>query len=96
MLKNHTTPYHIAIAGTGYVGLSLAVLLSQHNVVTAVDVIEEKVKRLNAWGSPIQDEYIERYLAEAKETKIKSDSNLRWQIGVRKRRFCYNSRSDQL
>jgi len=54
----------IAVAGTGYVGLSLAVLLSQHNDVTAVDILPEKVEKLNAWQSPIQDEYIERYLAE--------------------------------
>ena len=54
----------IAIAGTGYVGLSLAVLLSQHNDVTAVDIIPEKVAMLNKWQSPIQDEYIEKFLAE--------------------------------
>ena len=54
----------IAVAGTGYVGLSLAVLLSQHNDVTAVDIVEEKVEKLNRWESPIQDEYIEKYLAE--------------------------------
>ena len=56
----------IAVAGTGYVGLSLAVLLSQYNEVTAVDVVESKVEKLNNWVSPIQDEYIEKYLAEAK------------------------------
>ena len=54
----------IAVAGTGYVGLSLAVLLSQHNEVTAVDVIPEKVEKINQRVSPIQDEYIEKYLAE--------------------------------
>ncbi len=54
----------IAVAGTGYVGLSLAVLLAQHNEVTAVDIIPEKVEKLNRRISPIQDEYIERYLAE--------------------------------
>ena len=58
--------YKIAVAGTGYVGLSLAVLLSQHNVVTAVDIVPEKVEKLNNYVSPIQDEYIEKYLAEAK------------------------------
>lgn len=57
----------IAVAGTGYVGLSLAVLLSQNNEVAAVDVIPEKVEKLNNWESPIQDEYIEKYLAEAKQ-----------------------------
>ncbi len=56
---------NIAVAGTGYVGLSLAVLLAQHNHVTAVDILPEKVERLNRGESPIQDAYIERYLAEA-------------------------------
>lgn len=54
----------IAIVGTGYVGLSLAVLLAQHNSVTAVDLLPEKVRQINQRRSPIQDEYIERYLAE--------------------------------
>ena len=57
-------PRIIAVAGTGYVGLSLAVLLAQHNHVTAVDVIPEKVDLINNKKSPIQDDYIERYLAE--------------------------------
>jgi len=57
-------PYRIAVAGTGYVGLSLATLLAQHNRVTAVDVIPEKVELINRRKSPIQDEYIEKYLAE--------------------------------
>ena len=56
----------IAVAGTGYVGLSLAVLLAQHNEVKAVDIIPEKVEKLNNYISPIQDDYIEKYLAEAK------------------------------
>lgn len=55
---------NIAVAGTGYVGLSLAVLLAQHNHVTAVDIIPEKVDKINHRISPIQDEYIEKYLAE--------------------------------
>ena len=59
----------IAVAGTGYVGLSLAVLLSKHNEVTAVDIVPEKVEKLNRWESPIQDEYIEKYLSDAKEGK---------------------------
>ena len=59
-------PYRIAVAGMGYVGLSLAVLLSQHNEVTVVDIVPEKVAQLNRFASPIQDEYIERYLAEAR------------------------------
>ena len=54
----------IAVAGTGYVGLSIATLLSQHHHVTAVDVIPEKVTLINNRKSPIQDEYIEKYLAE--------------------------------
>lgn len=57
---------NIAVAGTGYVGLSLAVLLARHNKVTAVDVIPEKVDMLNNRKSPIQDEYIEKYLTEEK------------------------------
>ncbi len=56
--------YNIAVAGTGYVGLSIATLLSQHNHVTAVDIIPEKVDLINNRKSPIQDEYIEKYLAE--------------------------------
>ncbi|MBR6580355.1 MAG: nucleotide sugar dehydrogenase [Ruminococcus sp.] len=60
----------IAVAGTGYVGLSLAVLLSQHNDVTAVDIVPEKVEKLNNWTSPIQDDYIEKYLAEHEERNL--------------------------
>ena len=56
--------YNIAVAGTGYVGMSIATLLAQHHHVTAVDVISEKVDMINRRQSPIQDEYIERYLAE--------------------------------
>lgn len=56
--------YRIAVAGTGYVGLSIATLLAQHNHVTAVDIIPEKVELINNKKSPIQDEYIEKYLAE--------------------------------
>ena len=63
------TNYKIAVAGTGYVGLSLAVLLAQHNKVTAVDIIEDKVNKLNNYISPIQDEYIEKYLNEARDGK---------------------------
>ena len=64
---NHITvdkKYNIAVAGTGYVGLSLATLLAQHNHVTAVDIIPEKVELINNKKSPIQDDYIEKYLAE--------------------------------
>lgn len=56
--------YNVAVAGTGYVGLSIATLLSQHNHVTAVDILPDKVKKINRRISPIQDEYIEKYLAE--------------------------------
>lgn len=66
-LKNYT----IAVAGTGYVGLSIATLLSQHHQVTAVDVIPEKVEKINNRISPIQDEYIEKYLAE-KDLNLKA------------------------
>ena len=55
---------NIAVAGTGYVGLSIATLLAQHNHVTAVDIIQEKVDLINNKKSPIQDDYIEKYLAE--------------------------------
>ena len=67
------SPLHIVVAGTGYVGLSLATLLAQHNHVTAVDIIEEKVQDLNAWISPIQDEYIEKFFDEAKSGARKLD-----------------------
>ena len=66
-MKNYT----IAVAGTGYVGLSIATLLSQHHQVMAVDVISEKVEKINNRISPIQDEYIEKYLAE-KELNLKA------------------------
>lgn len=59
-MKNYT----IAVAGTGYVGLSIATLLSQHHKVFAVDIVPEKVELINNRKSPIQDEYIEKYLAE--------------------------------
>ena len=70
----------IAVAGTGYVGLSIATLLAQHNKVTAVDIIPEKVELINARKSPIQDNEIEEYLAKpetqeaikkAKKTTVK-------------------------
>ena len=56
--------YKIAVAGTGYVGLSLGVLLSQHHQVVAVDIVQTKVDMINNKKSPIQDDYIEKYLAE--------------------------------
>lgn len=55
--------YNIAVAGAGYVGLSIAPLLSQHNHVTAADIIPEKVEMINQKKSPIQDDYIQKYLA---------------------------------
>lgn len=58
--------YKIAVAGTGYVGLSIETLLSQHHQVTAVDIIPEKVDLINNRKSPIQNEYIEKYLSEKK------------------------------
>ena len=66
-LSTPQRPYNIAIAGTGYVGLSLAVLLSQHNNVTAVDIIPEKVEKINNFESPIKDDYIEKFMREAKK-----------------------------
>ena len=54
----------IAVAGTGYVGLSMATLLAQHHSVVAVDIVPEKVVKINRRVSPIQDEYIEKYFAE--------------------------------
>lgn len=66
--------YNIAVAGTGYVGLSVATLLAQHNKVTAVDVVPEKVDMVNKGISPIKDEYIEKYLAE-KNLNLKATLN---------------------
>ena len=65
---------HIAVAGTGYVGLSIATLLSQHHQVMAVDVVPEKVDLINNRQSPIQDDYIEKYLAE-KDLHLKATTN---------------------
>ena len=65
MVNEHTgKKYRIAVAGTGYVGLSLAVLLAQNNQVTAVDILPEKVEKINKRISPIQDKEIEEYLTE--------------------------------
>ena len=64
----------IAVAGTGYVGLSIATLLSQHHQVTAVDVVPEKVELINHRKSPIQDDYIEKYLTE-KELNLKATTD---------------------
>ena len=64
----------IAVAGTGYVGLSIATLLSQHHQVVAVDVVPEKVELINKRKSPIQDDYIEKYLAE-KELNLKATTD---------------------
>ena len=66
IIMNDFKNIKVAVAGTGYVGLSIATLLSQHHHVTAVDVIPEKVEKLNNRVSPIQDDYIEKYLAEKK------------------------------
>lgn len=64
--KHKQQSYNIAVAGTGYVGLSIATLLAQNNNVTAVDIVEEKIKMINSKQSPIQDDYIEKYLKEKK------------------------------
>lgn len=71
---SNTISKKIAVAGTGYVGLSIAILLSQHNQVTAVDIVPEKVEMINNHKSPIQDEYIEKYLAE-KELNLTATLN---------------------
>ena len=63
---NNFKDIKVAVAGIGYVGMSIATLLSQHHHVTAVDVIPEKVEKLNNRVSPILDDYIEKYLAEKK------------------------------
>ena len=62
--------YTIAVAGTGYVGLSNAVLLSQHNTVYAVDILEDKVKLINSGRSPIVDKEISEYLAQKTEKRL--------------------------
>ena len=67
---------NITVAGTGYVGLSLAVLLSRDNNVTAVDIVPERVDSINRWESPIQDEYIEKYFAEHEERGLKLTATL--------------------
>ena len=56
--------YKLSVAGTGYVGLSIATMLSQHHQVTVVDIVQEKVDLINNLKSPIQDDYVEKYLAE--------------------------------
>lgn len=61
---------NITVVGTGYVGMSLAVLLSQHNHVTAVDILSERVEKINNWKSPIQDDYITKYLNEHEARKL--------------------------
>lgn len=71
-----TTGVKICVAGTGYVGMSLAVLLSQHNKVTCVDIVPERVEKVNKKISPIQDEYIEKYL---KEKNLDLCATLDWQ-----------------
>ena len=65
----------IAVAGTGYVGLSIATLLSQHNQVIAVDIISEKVELINKKKSPIKDEYIEKYLIHKSKMTHNSHSS---------------------
>ena len=64
MINDREKNITVAVAGTGYVGLSIATLLSQHHKVYAVDIVPEKVELINNKKSPIQDEYIEKYLAE--------------------------------
>ena len=84
---------NIAVAGTGYVGLSIATLLAQHNHVTAVDVLPEKVDLINQRKSPIQDEYIEKYLAEK---PLDLTATLDGDAAYRDARFCCDRSSDKL
>ena len=76
--------YKIAVAGTGYVGLSLGVLLSQHHQVVAVDIVQAKVDMINNKKSPIQDDYIEKYLAE-KDLNLTAtlDAKAAWKSAAR-------------
>lgn len=83
----------IAVAGTGYVGLSIATLLAQYNQVTAVDIIPEKVDLINRRKSPIQDEYIEKYFAEK---QLNLSATLDGAAAYRQCRFCRHCCSDQL
>lgn len=73
--------YNITVAGTGYVGLSLATLLSRHNHVTAVDIVSEKVEKINKRISPIQDEYIEKYFSESASGQRDLDLTAVWNNG---------------
>lgn len=75
----------IAVAGTGYVGLSLATLLSQKHEVIALDIVPEKVKMVNKYISPIQDEYIEKYFDEAAkgERELNLKATLDWEEAFR-------------
>ena len=82
---NNMKNYKIAVAGTGYVGLSIATLLSQHHQVTAVDIVPEKVELINNRKSPIQDDYIEKYLAE-KELNL--TARMSWTASIRN--ICIN------
>ena len=75
----------VAVAGTGYVGLSLAVLLSQHNDVTAVDIQPEKVELINQGKSPIRDEYIEKFLAERRRMVRRRIVRRSWSLSRRRR-----------
>ena len=88
----------IAVAGTGYVGLSLAVLLSQHNEVRALDIVPEKVEKINSYVSPIQDDEIERFLAEAKVggAAARPARHRRSGRGLCGRRLCRHRHADQL
>ena len=75
---------NIVVAGTGYVGLSLAVLLSQNNEVTTVDIISDKVDKINNWLSPINDEYIEKYLSEHEKRELRLNATLDSQKAYKK------------
>ena len=86
----------IAVAGTGYVGLSLAVLLSQHNEVRALDIVSEKVEKINAFQSPIQDDEIELFLAEAKAGTRKLDLHATVDVALYRRGFRHRGHANEL
>ena len=89
--------YKIAVAGTGYVGLSLGVLLSQHHQVVAVDIVQAKVDMINNKKSPIQDDYIEKYLAE-KDLNLTAtlDAKAACFISIAKIIESFNDRTDMI
>lgn len=83
----------IAVAGTGYVGLSIAILLAQHHEVMAVDIVPERVQKINNKQATIHDDYVEKYL---REEKITTHSNTGWQKRIWRCRLCYSCNPNKL